>query len=355
MVDNVEVLVQGGRGGAGAASFHREKYAPRGGPDGGDGGSGGDVIIEADGNVEDLGWFKARRVFRAADGERGGKNRKSGRGSEALVLRVPVGTLVWERDQVGGKRLLADLVEPHVGVRVALGGRGGRGNAHFATPHHQVPTEAEEGHEGEQRRLELELRLMADVVLVGPPSSGKSLLLGRVSRAPVTVAEYPFTTRQPVLGAVDLGMERIVLMELPGLVPGASLGRGLGNGFLRHAKRARALLFVLAGDTADPVSDYVAVRDEVSLYDEGLLHRPQMVAVNKVDLPSVQARLSQLREHFQKLGVPVCFISAQTGQGVPELLALAAAKAEEGARRSEAESSVQEEVVVFRPRPRKKG
>lgn len=237
---------------------------------------------------------------------------------------------------------------------VARGGKGGLGNAHFATPSRQAPAEYEEGTEGEERRLELELRLFSDVALIGPPSSGKSQLLGSVTRAAVTVGEYPFSTREPVIGIAEVGGKPVTILELPSLVAGSHLGRGLGNAFLRHAERAGALVYVVAGDAEGPVADFLAVREEVAAYDRELLEKPQVLAVNKMDLPQAGARVRELQGKAKAAGIEIYFISAQRGEGVAELLAAAThlRRAGANARSETAARSESEATVVLRPRPK---
>ena len=353
MVDNAELVVNGGNGGTGAVSGHREKFVPRGGPDGGDGGNGGDVILEADSNIEDLAWFKSRRSFHAEKGQPGGSNKKSGRNGADLVIKVPVGTMAWNIGRGPDKTLLADLSWDGAKVKVAVGGRGGWGNMHFATPSRQMPMKAKAGTGGEQRNLELEMRLLADIVLVGPPNTGKSTLLKSISRAPAVVAEYPFSTTEPVLGTVDLVKKNVVVVELPGVVPGSHAGRGLGNRFLRHAQRAGALVYVLAGDSDDPVADYATVKDELRLYDNSLVGKRQIVVVNKADLSEVQDKVPTLKRRFKKFGAEVDFISARTGQGVRELIEKAANVAAE-VEKAGAEVIAESPVVVFRPKPKQR-
>ncbi|MBI2858584.1 MAG: GTPase ObgE [Chloroflexi bacterium] len=345
MVDNAEIVVKGGNGGDGAVTFHREKFAPRGGPDGGDGGTGGDVFIVADRNIDDLSRFKAQRRFQAENGQPGGRNKKSGRTGQSLVVGVPVGTQV--RDTAGpAPVLLADLTYHGDRVSAAKGGRGGWGNMHFATPSHQLPMEARPGARGEEKRISLELRLMADVALIGKPNSGKSTLLRSVSRATPEVADYPFSTREPVLGSVEVRDRSIVLIELPGLIEGSHQGKGLGNGFLKHAQRAGSLLFLVAGDSPDPISDFLTVRGEVYLYDESLKSKPQLVAVTRTDLPSVRGRIPWLRRRFLELGIVPFFVSGTTGKGVQEMLQSAVSMV------VELEIPPEAQVAVFRPKPK---
>lgn len=324
LVDEAVVEVQAGDGGNGVISFRRERYVPRGGPDGGDGGRGGHVYLEADPRLLTLLDFRYRRHFRAGRGGHGSGARKRGRDGEDLVVRVPVGTVVYDADT--GERL-ADLAEPGVRVRVARGGRGGRGNARFATPTRQAPWLAEAGDPGERRRLRLELQLLADVGLVGPPNAGKSSLLAACSNARPKIAAYPFTTLAPNLGLVRVGeTASFVMADIPGLVEGAHRGVGLGHAFLRHVRRTRLLVLVVdasAQDGVDPLEAVAMTRQELERYDPELARRPTLVAANKMDLPEARARWEALREALARQGLEALPISAATGQGVPELVARA--------------------------------
>jgi GTP-binding protein len=333
LIDRAKVYVKGGSGGRGCVSFRREKFVPKGGPDGGDGGRGGSVILEAAAGLATLVDFKYRQHLRAGRGGHGEGGRRTGRAGADLVVPVPAGTVV--RDAATG-RVLADLVEPGQRVVVARGGRGGRGNARFATPTHRAPRRAEPGEPGEERWLEVELRLLADAGLVGLPNAGKSTLLRRVSSARPRVGAYPFTTTDPVLGAVELPDGRsFVLADLPGLIEGASRGAGLGHAFLRHIARTRVLVHVVdvAADE-DVVGRYRVVRRELELYDPRLAERPALVALNKVDLPEGRARLGAARAALAAEGIAAWPVSGETGEGVDALLAaiadrLAAARAGE--------------------------
>ncbi|MBE3563375.1 MAG: GTPase ObgE [Hydrogenibacillus schlegelii] len=319
-VDEAKVFVKGGDGGDGAVAFRREKYVPYGGPAGGDGGKGGDVVFVVDEGLRTLVDFRYQTHFKAPRGENGRGKNQHGRSADDLVVPVPPGTRVY--DEATGE-LLADLVEPGARFVVARGGRGGRGNARFATPTHTAPRFAEKGEPGEARWVRLELAVLADVGLVGYPNVGKSTLLSRVSRARPKIADYPFTTLSPNLGVVDLGEGRsFVLADLPGLIEGAHAGSGLGHRFLRHVERTRLILHVVdvaAVEGRDPYDDYRSIREELRRYDPRLAERPEIVVANKMDLPQAAERLSAFRE---KLGpdVPVYPISAATGEGVPALL-----------------------------------
>jgi len=322
-IDRAIITVKGGDGGNGCVSFRREKYVPKGGPDGGDGGNGGDVILVADENLSTLLDFQYRRHFRAQRGSHGEGGHRHGRRGGTLVVPVPVGTVVKDADTGA---VLADLVHHGQRVVAARGGRGGRGNARFATPTRRAPRQAEAGQPGEARRVELELRLIADAGLVGFPNAGKSTLLSRVSAARPKIADYPFTTTEPCLGVVGVADGRsFVLADIPGLIEGAHLGAGLGHVFLRHIARTRVLIHLI--DLAagrDPVCDLQTVNRELRLYDESLKDRPMLVALNKIDDPAARARAAAASEAISALGFRVFSISAATGEGVDALMRAAA-------------------------------
>jgi len=349
MFDRVEIVVKAGDGGDGVVSFRREKYVPFGGPDGGDGGDGGDVVIMADASVTSLRGFKQKRFYRAADGKDGRGKRQHGKKGEDLILTVPVGTMVLSTIQIGGDALIADLNQPEQQVVVAKGGEGGLGNIHFASSTNQAPQIAQKGEVGEENSIVLELRLIADVGIIGYPNVGKSTLLAAVSAAKPKIASYPFTTREPILGVVEVGLENLVLAEIPGLIDGAHLGRGLGHDFLRHIVRTKILIHLIDGESASPVEDMVRVNAELSLFDSALAQKPQLVAVNKIDLPSVRVRLAEIKEAFASVGT-VFFISAATGEGVTELMAETAKLLKQGTTARGAGRGVPKKV--FRPRPR---
>lgn len=319
-VDEAKIWVKGGDGGRGCVSFRKEKYVPRGGPDGGDGGKGGDVVMVADPHLRTLLDFKYRQHYRAANGGHGRGKRQHGRNGEDLLLRVPVGTVV--KDEQTGE-LIADLSEPGQRVVVARGGKGGRGNARFATPTRQAPRFAEEGSPGEERWLRLELKLLADVGLVGYPNVGKSTLLRRISAARPKVAPYPFTTLVPHLGVVSYreGKE-FVVADIPGLIEGAHKGAGLGTRFLRHIERTLLLLHLLdlSDHRGDPFSLYEGVRRELASFNPLLTEKPEIVVLNKIDLPEIRSRIEEVRRTFEARGLPFFAISAHTGEGVKELV-----------------------------------
>ena len=316
--DEAEIVVRGGAGGSGIATFRREKYVPRGGPYGGDGGRGGDVILVADLGVTTLLDLARRGEWGAGSGDRGGSARKHGRAGEPLELRVPVGTVV--RDAERG-HVLRDLSRLGERLLVARGGRGGRGNARFATATNRAPRRFEKGQPGEVRRLRLELKLIADVGLIGLPNAGKSTLLARISAARPKVAAYPFTTLSPVLGIVEAGdFRRLVFADIPGLIEGAHRGRGLGDAFLRHVERTRLLLHLVDGSesaTLPPEKAFRVVARELRAYSRALFERPRLVVATKMDDPSAATGAAALEG---ALGGPVLRVSAVTGEGIDRLL-----------------------------------
>lgn len=344
-------MVGSGDGGDGVVSFRREKYVPFGGPDGGDGGAGGSVYVMADRSVATLRGFRRRRVFKAASGRSGGKQKRHGAKGDDVSIMVPFGTMVFLKREEE-ETLLADLSEPGQRVLVARGGSGGLGNCHFATARNQAPKVATLGASGEEQCLILDLKLIADVGIIGYPNVGKSTLLAGVSEAKPQIADYAFTTREPALGVAEVGMKTLVVAEIPGLIDGAHLGKGLGFNFLRHAERTKVLLHLLDGGSLSPVDDMNKLNDELRLYRLSLAQKPQLVAVNKIDLPEVQARLSQIQRVFGSLGLRVFFISAATKQGLPELLS---AVAELVDMVTEEEAVSEAPLAIFRPQPRIRG
>jgi GTP-binding protein len=316
--DEAKINVKAGDGGNGAVAFRREKFVPRGGPAGGNGGQGGNVILEVDPQLNTLVHFKNKVHFKAGRGAHGkGKNQTGARGDDAFVF-VPPGTLV--RDAATDD-LLGDLTEPNQRVIVARGGRGGRGNASFATSTRQAPRLAERGAPGEELWLRLELKLLADVGLIGMPNAGKSTLLAAVSAARPKIADYPFTTLQPNLGVVTINEYDFVLADLPGLIEGAHTGVGLGHQFLRHVERTRLLVHVLDGADDDPLGHFDQINQELRLFKTTLAERPQIVVLNKMDLPDARDRWHKVQAAIHTRGLPAYAISAATGEGVRELMA----------------------------------
>jgi len=322
LFDEARIHVRGGDGGNGIVSFRREKYVPYGGPNGGNGGAGGNVYVVASAHMATLIDFKKRSHFRAEKGGNGGSKDKTGAHGPDLEIAVPAGTLV--RDAATGE-VLADLVEVGQRVLVARGGRGGRGNASFATPTNQAPRIAENGEPGQERWITLELRLIADVGIVGQPNAGKSTLLAAVSAARPKIADYPFTTLQPNLGVAEVDARPIVLADIPGLIEGAHAGAGLGHAFLRHIERTRVLIHLLNGLSPDPLADWRQINTELELYDPALAARPQIVVLNKMDVPEVRERWPEVRAALAKEGVEALAISAVTHEGTRELLRQVAA------------------------------
>jgi GTPase len=336
-IDQARITVRGGDGGDGAVAWRREKYVPKGGPSGGDGGNGGSVIIEVDEGLSTLLDYRYRHEHRAESGERGGNKDMYGKGGKDVVLRVPAGTMVY--DDVRGD-LIADLRHHGERFNVARGGHGGRGNIHFATSTDQAPRKFERGRLGQERVVRLELKLLADVGLVGFPNVGKSSFIARVSAARPKIADYPFTTLVPNLGVVRLSDDRsLVLADVPGLIEGAHSGAGLGHQFLRHLERTRALIHILEVSQTPgrtPLRDYLALRRELKLYDPGLAARTEIVTLNKTDLPDTRKRLPALQRLFARRGVKLYPISAATGQGLPQVIE-AAYSAQIKARQAEKE------------------
>ena len=320
-VDEIDVFVKGGDGGAGCVSFRREKFVPRGGPDGGDGGDGGDVLLEADQAITTLLDYHYQRHYSAERGQHGKGANKHGRSGADTVLRVPLGTVVFERDT---RERLGDLTSHGQRVLVARGARGGRGNARFTSSTNRAPRRADLGRAGEERWIHLELKLLADVGVIGLPNVGKSTLVSRVSAAKPKIADYPFTTLVPTLGIVRLDEHRsFVIADVPGLIAGAAEGKGLGHRFLRHVERTRLLIHLIDVDPAsgrDPVADYRIVDDELRAYSGELTLRPQIVAANKAELPGAEDRCRALEQFCAARGLPFFAISAVTGFGVLALL-----------------------------------
>ena len=317
-IDHAKIFVQAGAGGNGCVSFRREKYVPRGGPDGGDGGDGGSVILEVSPSLSTLVGFRYRRHLRAVRGQHGKGSNKAGRSGKDLIVPVPPGTEVVEDDF-----LLADLTRPGSRWMAAKGGRGGRGNSHFASSTHQTPLEAEPGEPGQERWITLELKLLAEVGLIGFPNVGKSTLISRISAARPKIADYPFTTLVPNLGVADLGDFRsFVVADIPGLIEGAHQGHGLGIQFLRHVERTKILVHLIdptPQEGRDPLSDWRIINTELREYRAGLEGKPQIVALTKMDMRPDPERYASLRKECRKQGIPFHRISAVSGEGIGEL------------------------------------
>ena len=312
MLDVVEIEAVGGMGGRGAVSFRREKYVPRGGPDGGRGGRGGDVIVQANAQLNTLRRYRRQRIFRAEAGAPGGTNNRRGRAGASLILQLPVGAVV-SRVKPDGLEQLVDLREHGESMLAAWGGDGGYGNTWFKSSTNRAPRVAQRGGEGERLRLRIELRVLADIGIVGLPNAGKSSLLRLLSSARPRVAAYPFTTLEPHLGVVETGWDEVVVADLPGLIEGAADGAGLGHDFLRHASRTRVLLHLIDGSSEDPVAARETINRELAAYSAELAATPQIVAINKADLPEVQQRRAALEAAFGD--TPTLFCSALSGDG----------------------------------------
>jgi GTP-binding protein len=323
-LDRVKIWLRAGDGGAGASTFRHEAHVPLGGPDGGDGGRGGSIRLRVDPGQTTLRDFQYKHHFRATPGGRGERARRHGKAGEDLVLDVPPGTAVFD-DATG--ELIADLVARGQTALGARGGRGGLGNTHFATSTHQAPKHAQKGEPGEERWVRLELRLIADIGLVGLPNAGKSTLLAAVTAARPKIADYPFTTLEPNLGVMDLDAgdgagdgvpdeRRPTIADVPGLIEGASSGAGLGHAFLRHVERTRVLVHVVDGSDRDPAWDFDVIREELRAHDPALLDKPTLVAFNKIDLPSAAEAWQAFREARARDGAPIVAISAATGEGI---------------------------------------
>ena len=321
MLDIKELEVIGGRGGDGAIAFRREKFVPKGGPDGGDGGTGGAVLVQAARSRRTLAHLARTSRIRGEGGAPGRGNNRTGRNGKSRLIEAPIGTTVWEVDGGGGRRMLADLLGDGERAIVASGGAPGRGNARFASPTLQDPLLAEAGEPGEERRLLLEVRLIADAAIVGAPNAGKSTLLSVVSRAQPKIADYPFTTLEPVLGVVEHRDRATVLLDVPGLIDGASEGRGLGLDFLRHTERARTLIHLVDGLAADLAQEFSAVAAELAAYHAGGSTPPVVLAVTKQDVPEARERYHAQRAALTTAaGLEPLAISAATGEGVERLL-----------------------------------
>src|SRR5215472_10864017 len=358
--DHTKIYVKAGDGGNGSIHFRREKFVPLGGPDGGDGGRGGSVYLEANSHLNTLIEFRYHQHFKAGSGEAGARRKRHGAKGKDIVLSVPCGTIVRDADS---QELVADLVEHGQRVMVARGGRGGLGNVHFATPTNQAPREAQNGEPGEEYWLLLELRLIADVGIIGYPNAGKSTLLSVVTAADPKIADYPFTTLSPNLGVVAVGQPgsagefSFVLADIPGLIEGAALGIGLGHEFLRHIQRTRLLIHMLDGASVerDPWQVFKNINNELREYDERLAQRPQIVVLNKIDLPEARQRWPELKASAEAAGYPVFAISAAAHRGTAGLMQYTSRRLQE-IRQEEAERAASQAVPdmegpVLRPQP----
>jgi GTPase len=343
-IDEAKIYVRSGRGGAGMVHFHREKYRPHGGPDGGDGGRGGDVIFEVIPTLNTLQSFRYKHKYIADDGAKGGPSNMSGKSATNLVIPVPPGTLIYE--EVSGE-LLGDLVEPHQRLVICKGGRGGLGNQHFATSRNQAPQTAEKGAPPQERSLRLELKLLADVGIIGVPNAGKSSFLAAVTNAAPKIADYPFTTIEPNLGVANLDEDTsLILADIPGLIEGAHEGVGLGYAFLKHIQRTKVLIHVLDGLAEDPLADFSQINSELALFDPKLAQKAQVVVFNKVDLPDVKERWEGIKKKLEKQGFHPMEISAATHENLTPVLWKAHQLLQEYK-----EVEVEPEIPVYKPEP----
>ncbi len=317
-IDQATIEVKSGKGGDGVVHFRREKYVPRGGPDGGDGGNGGDICFEVKPTLNTLAYFQHNQKFIADDGTNGGKSNMTGRSAEPLVIYVPPGTMIYDATT---NQLIGDLIDDNQRLHVLKGGRGGRGNVRFTNSRNQAPRIAEKGEPGEERFIRLELKLIADIGIVGVPNAGKSTFLARVTHAHPKIAPYPFTTLTPNLGVAELDEENtLILADIPGLIEGAHKGIGLGHDFLRHIQRTRVLIHLLDGLAEDPILDFAQINSELALFDPELSFKPQVVALNKIDMPEVQERWPKISAALKKRGYTPYAISALTGQDLRPVL-----------------------------------
>lgn len=353
MIDLVVIHATSGKGGNGIVSGRREKFVPRGGPDGGDGGDGGSLTITCDSNVNTLLQYRYKQHFTAGNGGNGAGALKHGKNGEDINLIVPIGTQVWDEEDASH---LADLATEGQSIVVAHGGKGGRGNARFTTSTNQYPLLAEEGEKGQELTLRLELKLLADVGVIGLPNAGKSSLLAAVSAARPKIAGYPFTTLEPVLGVVGQQDESFVMVDIPGLIEGAHEGVGLGHDFLRHVERTRVLIHMVDGSTDSPVEDYEQINKELRLYNEDLMSKPQIIVINKIDIPEVQDQLSELKSLFAAVvtEAPVYCVSAVGRQGLDELLNKVLEVLDETkAQHKTVVAAPEDAITIIRPRPQR--
>lgn len=341
-IDQAEIYVRSGKGGDGIVHFRREKYVPRGGPDGGDGGKGGDIVFEVKSTLNTLAKFRHQRRYVADSGKMGGPNNRYGKSGSDLIIHIPPGSVIYDNDT---GEILGDLTDDGQQLRVCKGGRGGRGNTHFKNSRHQTPRTAEKGEPPEEKNIRMELKLIADIGLIGVPNAGKSTLLASLTNAQPKIASYPFTTLVPNLGVAPIGdYDNVVLADIPGLIEGAAHGAGLGHEFLRHIQRTRVLIHLLDGMGDDPIADFSQINTELSLFDERLGEKPQVIALNKIDQPEVQEIWELVKEELEERGHQVIAVSALARTDIRKLLMKAVEKL--------AETPTIEEVAplpVYRP------
>jgi GTP-binding protein len=342
-IDQVNIYVKSGKGGDGMVHFRREKYEPRGGPDGGDGGRGGDVIFEVKPTLNSLSHFRPKQMFAADEGKGGGGSQLTGKSGANLIISVPPGTIIYD-SETGA--LLGDLTEAGQQLMICKGGRGGRGNQHFATSRNQAPRTAERGEPHEEKMIRLELKLIADIGIIGLPNAGKSTLLSVLTNAKPKIGDYPFTTLEPNLGVAKLDDETTVVMaDIPGLIEGAHLGAGLGHDFLRHVQRTRVLIHMIDGLSEDPLADFSQINTELSLFDPKLAKKPQVVVINKIDQPDVQEKLKEIQASFKKKKIDIITASAMARTSTREILVSAYKKLQE----LPAEQTEEEALPIYKP------
>ena len=326
-IDQVNIYVKSGKGGDGMVHFRREKYEPRGGPDGGDGGKGGDVIFEVKATLNTLSAFRPNQKFAADEGKGGGGSQMTGRGGKDLIIHVPPGTVIYDAETGD---LLGDLTHPGQQLKILKGGRAGRRNQHSATDRNQAPRAAERGEPHEEKVLRLELKLIADIGIIGLPNAGKSTLLSALTNAKPKIGDYPFTTLEPNLGVAKIDEDTtIVMADIPGLIEGAAEGAGLGHDFLRHIQRTRVLIHMIDGLSEDPLADFSQINTELALFDPKLGSKPQIVVLNKIDQPNVQERLKEIQASFKKKKVELITASAMARTNTRDILIAAFKKLEE--------------------------
>lgn len=317
-IDEAEIYVRSGKGGDGAMHFHREKFVARGGPDGGDGGHGGNLYLKVDKKLNTLAQFRHKMRYIAGDGLKGGSSNMTGKSGSDLYVMVPAGTVVRDRDSGA---LLGDLTKDGQELLVCKGGRGGKGNQHFVTPSNQAPRTAEKGAPCEEKNLALELKLIADVGIVGEPNAGKSSFLAAATNANPKIANYPFTTLEPNLGVAELDLDHsLVLSDVPGLIEGAHMGVGLGDSFLRHIQRTKVIMHVLNGESEDPIADFDQINQEMALFDPNLSEKPQLVVYNKTDIPEAAERWNEIKEQLEGRGYTVMSMSAAARENIKPIL-----------------------------------
>lgn len=345
-IDEAEITVRSGKGGDGIVHFRKEKYINRGGPDGGNGGRGGNIVLRANPHMNTLEKFRHQGLFAADEGRRGGAKDQTGRSADNLVIDVPPGTIATD---ISTNEIIADLTEAGQEIVIIKGGRGGRGNTRFATSRNQAPRLAEKGAPGDEKKIHLELRLIADVGIIGMPNAGKSSFLASVTNAKPKIADYAFTTLVPNLGVALIGDETIVLADIPGLIEGAHTGLGLGDTFLRHIQRTRVLIHLLDGSSDAPLADYSQINTELALFDPELGNKPQVVVINKIDMPEVNERTEELKSIFKSKGITVMFISALARTDLMPVLY----KAKQVLEKTP-EIEIKKEMPVYRPQSKER-